>query len=144
MLLNRATNSTAVDIYNKIYNDKSQAHSRHMDEFPHLRHHHGKSKGFKLTFDRSISKRGVFTKHEESISNHTSSSSWIDGLLGGKSKQGVFTADFLDDNGTTISVRDGEMAMLNCSVYLRHDKTVTKVLFYHFSLSIFLKSFFCD
>ena len=52
-------------------------------------------------------------------------SDWVlDSLLGGKSKQGVFTADFLDENGTTVTVRDGDSTLLNCNVYLRHDKTV--------------------
>ena len=122
MLLNRATNSTAVDIFNKIYNDKVHP----QEKFLHIRHENGKSKGLKLPYDRSISKRsGSFIHDESSITKNNSSSSWIDGLLGGKSKHGVFTADFLDENGTTVTVRDGEMAMLNCSVYLRHNKTVS-------------------
>ena len=124
MLLNRATNSTAADIYNKIYNDKTSP----TETFLHIRHQSGKSK---VPYDRSISKRsGSFIHDERSIFKNTSSSSWIDGLLGGKSKHGVFTADFLDDNGTIVTVRDGETAMLNCSVYLRHNKTVstTKIL----------------
>ena len=122
MLLNRATNSTAVDIYNKIYNDETTP----QETFLHIRHEKSKSKGLKLPYDRSISKRsGSFIHDESSITKNTSSSSWIDGLLGGKSKHGVFTADFLDDNGTIVTVRDGETAMLNCSVYLRHNKTVS-------------------
>merc|ERR1719167_509252 len=122
MLLNRATNSTAVDIYNKIYNDNTSP----QETFLHIRHEKSKSKGLKLPYDRSISKRsGSFMHDESSITKNTSSSSWIDGLLGGKSKHGVFTADFLDDNGTIVTVRDGETAILNCSVYLRHNKTVS-------------------
>ena len=53
---------------------------------------------------------------------------WVDGLLGGKSKHGVYTADFLDENGTTVAVRDGDTAILDCNVYLRHDKTVSLLL----------------
>ena len=124
MLFNRATN-TAVDIVEKSVTDKSQTH--HNEEFSHLRHQHGKSlKKFQPPYnDRSISKRATFLQKEFiSKQNISSTSSWIDGLLGGKSKQGVYTADFLDDNGTMISVRDGETAILNCSVYLRHNKTV--------------------
>ena len=121
MLLNRATNSTAVDIFNKIYNDKVHP----QEKFLHIRHENGKSKRLKLPYDRSISKRATFLQKDFiSKQNISSTSSWIDGLLGGKSKQGVYTADFLDDNGTMISVRDGETAILNCSVYLRHNKTV--------------------
>ena len=122
MLLNRATNSTAADIYNKIYNDKTSP----TETFLHIRHQSGKSK---VPYgDRSISKRsGSFIHDGSSILKNTSSSSWIDGLLGGKSKHGVFTADFLDDNGTIVTVRDGETAMLNCSVYLRHNKTVSTI-----------------
>ena len=51
----------------------------------------------------------------------------------GASKEGVFTADFLSPNGTTVSVRDGGTAILDCRVYLRHDKTVgehNKIPFY--------------
>ena len=48
---------------------------------------------------------------------------WLDSLLG-NSKKGVFTADFEEINGTTVEVRDGTRALLNCRVYLRHDKTV--------------------
>ena len=55
-------------------------------------------------------------------------SDWVlDSLLGGKSKQGVFTADFLDENGTTVTVRDGDSTLLNCNVYLRHNKTVNHI-----------------
>ena len=43
-----------------------------------------------------------------------------------KLQVGVFTADFLDENGTTVSVRDGHSTILNCNVYLRHDKTVSQ------------------
>ena len=126
MLFNRATNSTAVDIYQKTITDKSQTH--HNEEFSHLRHQRSKSlKKFQPPYnDRSVSKRATFLQKEFiSKQNISSTSSWIDGLLGGKSKQGVYSADFLDDNGTTISVRDGETAILNCSVYLRHNKTVS-------------------
>ena len=45
----------------------------------------------------------------------------------GASKEGVFTADFLSPNGTTVSVRDGGTAILDCRVYLRHDKTVGEI-----------------
>ena len=125
MLFNRATNSTTVDIYKTTITDKTQTHPR--EEFAHLRHHRSKSsKKFQSPYDdRSISKRATFLQKDFiSKQNISSTSSWIDGLLGGKSKQGVYTADFLDDNGTMISVRDGETAILNCSVYLRHNKTV--------------------
>ena len=48
---------------------------------------------------------------------------WLESVLG-ESKEGVFTADFLSPNGTTVTVRDGGTALLDCRVYLRHDKTV--------------------
>ena len=120
MLHNGATNSSAVDIYKKPYSDTSHIYSS--EEFVHSRHLSKSKRTKQLPFDRSISKRGAFIHND--ISKNTSSSSWIDGLLGGKSKHGVFTADFLDDNGTVVTIRDGETAMLNCSVYLRHNKTV--------------------
>ena len=125
MIFNRATKSTTVDIYKTTITDKSQTHPR--EGFAHLRHQRSKSsKKLQPPYDdRSISKRATFVQKDFiSKQNISSTSSWIDGLLGGKSKQGVFTADFLDDNGTMISVRDGETAILNCSVYLRHNKTV--------------------
>ena len=126
MIFNKAMNSTAVDIYQTTIADKSQ--TRHHEEFALLRHQRSKSlQKFQPPYnDRSISKRATFLQKDIlSNQNISSTSSWIDGLLGGKSKQGVYTADFLDDNGTMISVRDGETAILNCSVYLRHNKTVS-------------------
>ena len=125
MVFNRATNSTAVDIYKTTISDQPQ--TDHHDQFLHLRHQRSKSlKKFQPAYDdRAISNRATFLQKDHiSKQNISSTSSWIDGLLGGKSKQGVYTADFLDDNGTMISVRDGETAILNCSVYLRHNKTV--------------------
>ncbi|XP_059089429.1 uncharacterized protein LOC131885416 isoform X1 [Tigriopus californicus] len=47
---------------------------------------------------------------------------WMSSL---SNKEGTFTADFEEENGTTIAVRDGTKAVLNCRVYLRHDKTVS-------------------
>ena len=49
----------------------------------------------------------------------------LDKLLRDKSKQGVFEADFESENGTVVSVRDGGSVILNCKVYLIHDKTVS-------------------
>ena len=125
MVFNRATNSTVADIYKTTISEKSQ--TDHHDQFLHLRHQRSKSlKKLRPAYDdRVISNRATFLQKDYiSKQNISSTSSWIDGLLGGKSKQGVYTADFLDDNGTMISVRDGETAILNCSVYLRHNKTV--------------------
>lgn len=51
----------------------------------------------------------------------------LDKLLRDNSKQGVFEADFESENGTTISVRDGRSVILNCKVYLIHDKTVSNI-----------------
>ena len=49
----------------------------------------------------------------------------LEKLLRDKSKQGVFEADFENQNGTTVTVRDGDSVLLNCRVYLLHDKTVS-------------------
>ena len=54
--------------------------------------------------------------------SQTSKNSFLDSVLTDKS--GVFTADFDEANGTEITVRDGTSALLDCKVYLRHDKTV--------------------
>ena len=53
-------------------------------------------------------------------------------LLQDKSKHGVFEADFENQNGTTVTVRDGDSVVLGCRVYLLHDKTVS-TLHIHFS-----------
>ena len=54
---------------------------------------------------------------EESIS--------LDQLLQDNSKKGVFDADFENKNNTIVTVRDGDSVVLNCRVYLLHDKTVS-------------------
>ena len=50
----------------------------------------------------------------------------LEKLLRDESKHGVFEADFENRNGTTVTVRDGDSVLLNCRVYLLHDKTVSK------------------
>ena len=121
MLVNRAS-SNAVQINSQISDDET---NQHIYAKVSTIRHYGKSRKFRVPHGGTHGKRSAFMHTEESAFNHTSSPSWIDGLLRGKSKQGVFTADFLDENDTTLAVRDGETALLNCSVYLRHDKTVT-------------------
>ena len=49
----------------------------------------------------------------------------LDQLLQDKSKKGVFEADFENVNNTIVNVRDGDSVLLNCRVYLLHDKTVS-------------------
>ena len=56
----------------------------------------------------------------------------LEKLLQDKSKHGVFEADFENQNGTTVTVRDGDSVVLGCRVYLLHDKTVS-TLHIHFS-----------
>lgn len=51
----------------------------------------------------------------------------LDRVLKDNSKQGIFEADFENENGTTVTVRDGESVILNCRVYLLHDKTVSTI-----------------
>ncbi len=53
----------------------------------------------------------------------------LEKLMQDKSKHGVFEADFENQNGTTINVRDGDSVLLNCRVYLLHDKTVSPMTF---------------
>ena len=60
-------------------------------------------------------------------------------LLQDKSKHGVFEADFENQNGTTVTVRDGDSVVLGCRVYLLHDKTVS-TLHIHFSHGLPLES----
>lgn len=49
----------------------------------------------------------------------------LDQFLQDKSKKGVFEADFENPNNTIVTVRDGDSVVLNCRVYLLHDKTVS-------------------
>jgi hypothetical protein len=83
----------------------------------------------KLHFALSVT-ISVISRPEVSIwammTNKPPSDAWLAKLLG-KSKQGVYEADFEDENGTTINVRDGNSVLLNCRVYLIHDKTVSKL-----------------
>ena len=51
----------------------------------------------------------------------------LEKILRDKSKHGVFEADFENKNGTTVTVRDGDSVLLNCRVYLLHDKTVSTI-----------------
>ncbi|XP_071743348.1 zwei Ig domain protein zig-8 isoform X2 [Lepeophtheirus salmonis] len=61
----------------------------------------------------------------ENKDNNKNVDNWLDGLLGSKFKQGVYSAAFENENGTTYSIRDGDTALLDCKVYLRHNKTVS-------------------
>ena len=61
----------------------------------------------------------------------------LEKLLQDKSKHGVFEADFENQNGTTVTVRDGDSVVLGCRVYLLHDKTVS-TLHIHFFPKDFL------
>ena len=42
----------------------------------------------------------------------------------GRTKQGVFSADFEDDNNTRVVLGDGDNLTLDCRVFLKQDKTV--------------------
>ena len=57
------------------------------------------------------------------LSSKTASDSWLDSVLG-QSRQGVFSADFEDDNNTWVELGDGENMTLDCRVFLKQDKTV--------------------
>ena len=55
----------------------------------------------------------------------------LDQFLQDKSKKGVFEADFENPNNTIVTVRDGDSVVLNCRVYLLHDKTVSLITVFH-------------
>ena len=57
------------------------------------------------------------------LSSKSSTDSWLDSVLG-QSKQGVFSADFEDDNNTWVELGDGENMTLDCRVFLKQEKTV--------------------
>ena len=59
------------------------------------------------------------------ISSKTASESWLDSVLG-QTRQGVFSADFEDENNTWVELGDGENMTLDCRVFLKQDKTVGK------------------
>ena len=83
------------------------------------------SSGWPTTSGESANANNKASSQFASSPAKTQHDAWLDQLLGGKSKQGVFEADFEDENGTTVTVRDGDDALLSCRVYLLHDKTVT-------------------
>jgi len=58
------------------------------------------------------------------LSSYTSSSSWLDSVLG-QSKHGVFTADFEGENNTLVELGDGDNTTLDCKVYLKQEKTIS-------------------
>ena len=49
--------------------------------------------------------------------------SWLDSVLG-QSKQGVFSADFEEENNTWVELGDGDNITLDCRVFLKQEKTV--------------------
>ena len=50
-------------------------------------------------------------------------SSWLDTVLG-QSKQGIFSADFEEENNTWVELGDGDNITLDCRVFLKQEKTV--------------------
>lgn len=58
------------------------------------------------------------------ISTKTNSDSWLDNVLG-QTRQGVFSADFEDDNNTRVVLGDGDNLTLDCRVFLKQDKTIS-------------------
>ena len=54
------------------------------------------------------------------ICSKTNSDSWLDSW----SKQGVFSADFEDENNTQVQLGDGDNMTLDCRVFLKQEKTV--------------------
>ena len=57
------------------------------------------------------------------LSSKSASHSWLDSVLG-QTRQGVFSADFEDDNNTWVELGDGDNMTLDCRVFLKQDKTV--------------------
>ena len=49
--------------------------------------------------------------------------SWLDSVLG-QSKQGIFSADFEEENNTWVELGDGDNITLDCRVFLKQEKTV--------------------
>lgn len=58
------------------------------------------------------------------LSSKSSTDSWLDSVLG-QSKQGIFSADFEDDNNTWVELGDGENMTLDCRVFLKQEKTIS-------------------
>ena len=56
----------------------------------------------------------------------STTNSWIDLL--GLVKQGVSTVGFESQNNTMVELRDGNKLVLDCKVFLKHDKTVRLVI----------------
>ena len=67
----------------------------------------------------------------------------------GQSKQGVFSADFENDNNTWVELGDGENMTLDCRVFLKQDKTVKQEILFDviwklFTVSQFLTADKCE
>jgi len=60
----------------------------------------------------------------DTMRSTTRSPSWLDSALG-RSKQGVFTADFEGENNTVVELEDGDNILLDCKVFLRKEKTIS-------------------
>ena len=56
------------------------------------------------------------------LSSNTSPT-WLNSVLG-KSKQGVFTAEFEGENNTVLELGDGDSVVLDCKVFLKQEKMV--------------------
>lgn len=82
------------------------------------------------------------------LSSKSSTDSWLDSVLG-QSRQGIFSADFEDDNNTWVELGDGENMTLDCRVFLKQDKTVKQeilsdVIWKLFTVSQFLTADKCE
>ena len=99
----------------------------------HLRRRRDSARSRDLLAPHDVTRDGDVTGRQERDQE------WIDSLKADKA--GVFTADFEEENGTVVEVRDGTDAVLDCRVYLRHDKTVSRRMKLSFLFASGLQTF---
>ena len=73
--------------------------------------------------DETLDKNFNFQGDPQSSVSSTAQTDWLDSVLG-QSKQGIFSADFEEENNTWVERGDGDNITLDCRVFLKQEKTV--------------------
>ena len=73
--------------------------------------------------DETLDKNFNFQGDPQSSVSSTAQTDWLDSVLG-QSKQGIFSADFEEENNTWVELGDGDNITLDCRVFLKQEKTV--------------------
>ena len=76
--------------------------------------------------DETLDKNFNFQGDPQSSVSSTAQTDWLDSVLG-QSKQGIFSADFEEENNTWVELGDGDNITLDCRVFLKQEKTVRTI-----------------